>query len=66
MIADKLTTFCDAVELNTGAAGAYMIGDVIDIEDLRDIGQHSGLYLVIHGGHGDKRRVCYRKVRSGV
>ncbi len=47
MIADKLTTFCDAVALNTGAAGGYLIGDVIDIENLRDIGQHSGLYLMI-------------------
>ena len=47
MIVDTLTTFCNATALNTGGAAGYLIGDVIDIEDLRDIGQHSGLYLVV-------------------
>lgn len=47
MIMDKLTTFCDATALNTGAAGTYNIGDVIDLEQVRDIGQGNPLYLVI-------------------
>lgn len=47
MIRDTLTTFCRDTALNTGAAGSYLIGDVIDIGNLRDIGQHTPLYLVI-------------------
>lgn len=59
MIMDKLTEFCDAVALNTGAAGTYNLGDVIDtqhtgrIEDgkglgsLRDLGQGNPIYLVV-------------------
>ena len=46
MFVDKLTEFCDGVALNTGAAGTYNVGDVIDIEDLRDLGQ-GNVYLVI-------------------
>jgi len=30
MIMDKLTQFCDAVALNTGGAGSYLLGDVYD------------------------------------
>ena len=48
MITDKLTTFCDAQALNTGVAGSYLIGDVIDLENLRDIANQTGLYLVIN------------------
>lgn len=47
MITDKLTTFCNGVALNTGAAGTYLIGDVVDMENLRDIGQGFPLYLVL-------------------
>ena len=47
MITDRLTTFCSAVALNTGAAGTYNVGDLINMEDLRDIGQGNPLYLVI-------------------
>lgn len=47
MITDKLTTFCDSLALNTGAAGDYALGDVIDLQDLRDIGNGTPLYLVI-------------------
>jgi hypothetical protein len=47
MIMDKRNLFCNATALNTGAAGSYLIGDVIDLEDLRDIGQGEPLYLVI-------------------
>lgn len=39
MIRDVRTTFADAVSLNTGAAGTYSIGDVIDLGVAgRDIG----------------------------
>jgi len=48
MIIDKLTRFCDKTAMNTGAAGSYLIGDVIDLEDARDIGQGYPLYLVIN------------------
>jgi hypothetical protein len=47
MITDRLNTFCKATALNTGAAGSYLIGDVIDLGDERDIGQGEPLYLVI-------------------
>lgn len=47
MITDKLTTFADALALNTGGAGDYVLGSTIDIGDLRDIGNGTMLYLVI-------------------
>lgn len=31
MILDERTEFCDATALNTGAAGTYLLGDVIDL-----------------------------------
>ncbi|MBM61907.1 MAG: hypothetical protein CL484_03025 [Acidobacteria bacterium] len=47
MIRDNLTTFCRATALNTGAAGSYLIGDVVPLGDQRDIGLHTPLYLVV-------------------
>lgn len=47
MIADVLNTFADGVALNTGAAGNYLIGDVIDLGVARNIGADSELYLVV-------------------
>lgn len=48
MILDELLEFCDATALNTGAAGSYLIGDVIDLgPEGRDIGNGADLYLVI-------------------
>lgn len=48
MILDDRTEFCDATALNTGAAGSYLIGDVVDLGvAARDIGQADPLYLVI-------------------
>jgi hypothetical protein len=48
MILDERTEFCDATSLNTGAAGSYLIGDVVDLGVAgRDIGQASPLYLVM-------------------
>ena len=47
MILDDRTEFLDATALNTGPAGTYLIGDVIDLEDVRDIGQGQPVYLVI-------------------
>jgi hypothetical protein len=38
MIIDKRTTLADSVALNTGGAGTYLIGDVIDLGQARDIG----------------------------
>lgn len=46
MITDKLTTFAMG-ESVANAAGIDLIGDVIDLEDLRDIGTGVSLYLVI-------------------
>lgn len=52
MIMDDRTEFCDATALNTGAAGSYLIGDVIDtgggtpaFDGVNDV---DGLYLVIN------------------
>jgi hypothetical protein len=51
MIADALNTFCSSTSLNTGAAGTYDIGDVIDLgvtSPQRNIGAgEKNLWLVI-------------------
>lgn len=47
MILDKRNEFCDAVSLNTGAAGTYNIGDIIDLGAARDLGGDQALYLVV-------------------
>ena len=48
MITDRLNTFALDVAMNTGAAGSYLIGDVIPLlYTPRDIGQGQPLYLVI-------------------
>ena len=47
MILDERTEFCDATALNTGAAGSYLIGDVVDLGIGRDLGGDQAEYLVI-------------------
>ena len=55
MILDERTEFADATSLNTGAAGTYNIGDVIDLQGqaigtanlTRDLGTVDPLWLVI-------------------
>jgi len=47
MILDERTEFCDATALNTGAAGNYLIGDVVDLGVARDLGGDMATYLVI-------------------
>lgn len=47
MILDKRNEFADAVALNTGGAGTYLIGDQIDLGAARDIGNGQPVYLVI-------------------
>lgn len=53
MILDKRNEFCDAVSLNTGAAGTYLLGDQIDVSLAGvatapgQIGAVDGIYLVI-------------------
>lgn len=47
MILDERNEFCDATSLNTGAAGTYNIGDVIDLGVARDLGGDQALYLVV-------------------
>lgn len=48
MILDERTEFCDATSLNTGAAGSYIIGDVIDLGLAgRDIGNGEPLEFVV-------------------
>lgn len=47
MIRDELTTFANGTALNTGAAGSYVLGNTIDLQVARDIGNQAGLYLVI-------------------
>jgi hypothetical protein len=51
MILDDRLEFADALALNTGAAGSYLLGDVVDLEgpitqDLNG-GADTDLYLVI-------------------
>jgi len=46
MIMDERTEFADAVSV-AAAAGTALIGDVIDTEVLRDIGNGQPIYLVI-------------------
>lgn len=47
MIVDSRNEFCDAVSLNTGAAGTYLIGSQIDTGLANNIGAIDDLYLVI-------------------
>lgn len=47
MILDERTEFCDATALNTGAAGSYLIGDVVDLSVARDLGGDMAVYLVV-------------------
>lgn len=49
MIFDELLEFADALAINTGGAGTYFIGDVIDLQtqQIRDIGNGQPVYLVI-------------------
>lgn len=49
MILDERTEFCDAVALNTGGAGTYLLGDQIDSGAVaRDLGTStSNLFLVL-------------------
>lgn len=47
MILDKRSEFADAVSCNTGAAGTYNIGDVIDLGVARDLGGDMATYLVV-------------------
>lgn len=47
MILDERNEFCDATAANTGAAGSYLIGDVIDTSVIgADLGQGNELWLV--------------------
>ena len=47
MILEEYNEFCDATSLNTGAAGTYNIGDVIDLGVARNLGGDQALYLVV-------------------
>lgn len=47
MIFDDRTEFCDAVACNTGAAGTYNLGDIIDLTTARDMGNGQPVFLVI-------------------
>ena len=46
-ILDERTEFCDAVACNTGAAGTYNLGDLIDSSVVRDLGNGQPVYLII-------------------
>lgn len=48
MIMDEFIEFCDATALNTGAAGSYLIGDVIDTQlTAPGVGTGEPMYLYI-------------------
>ena len=46
-VLDSTLEFCDAEALNTGAAGTYLIGNVVDLTAARDVGNGEPIYLVI-------------------
>lgn len=46
MIMDERGEFCDATALDTGGTGLALIGDVIDLEVARDIGNGQPVYVV--------------------
>lgn len=48
MILDERSEFLDATALNTGAAGTYLIGDVMDLGTDGGSGDSDDLYLVIN------------------
>lgn len=47
MIIDSTLEMLDAVAINTGGAGTYLLGSQIDTSVVRDIGQGRPAYLVI-------------------
>ena len=47
MIIDSTLEMLDAVAVNTGGAGTYLLGSQIDMSVVRDIGQGKPAYLVI-------------------
>ena len=47
MIIDKRNEFASATALNTGGAGTYNVGNVIDLSVPHDLGGDGALYLVI-------------------
>ena len=48
MILDERAEFCDATALNTGGAGSYLIGDVLDSGSVvRDLGRGGQLFFVV-------------------
>jgi len=47
MITDERLEFCDATACNTGAAGTYNLGDIIDSSVVRDLGNGQPVYLVV-------------------
>lgn len=48
MILDELLEMCDATALNTGGAGSYLLGDVIDTSQVnKDIGIGEPLWFIL-------------------
>lgn len=48
MIIDDRLEFCDATALNTGAAGTYLLGDVVDLQGTaNDIGHGRSLFWIV-------------------
>ena len=47
MILDERNELADATALNTGAAGTYLVGDVIDLEVARNVANGRQVYLVV-------------------
>ena len=69
MILDERTEFCDATALNTGGAGSYLLGDVIDLQaigiDLGSAIAQSQLdILACAAGNGEHRKVGARGPRD--
>ena len=47
MILDERAEFADATALDTSGTGTNLVGDVMDLEQVRDVGQGKTTYLVL-------------------
>ena len=47
MIMDELLEFADAVDVS-GSAGSALVGDVINLQEARDMGNGQPIYLVVN------------------
>ena len=47
MLMDSRTLFAEETALSTSGTGLQLVGDVIDLENVRDVGSSENLYLIV-------------------